>query len=581
MRLNKVLNFKKMHLYPAIPGVSVKRSLVWGRRQIGPLCLVLALSACAGNPLKDLNLFKTEVDESLRGSVGFVQGFIGGVVADEPRATLIGRDILSSGGTAADAAVAVSFALSVTLPSSASLGGGGVCLIHDAETNTTETLDFLAGIPQRIPSTAIVPTAVPGFVRGLAALHSKYGRLKWTQLISPAETLARFGNQVSRAFATDLKQLPSTQIVDPEFFRILGKKNERRFIKEGEFLKQLDLSSVLGRLRARGAGDFHLGLMARQLVNAVTEAGGSLSLEDLRAYTPHWRPTLKIPYIKNTKFHFPISAGLSGALAGQMVGMLIEHDDWKDASPAERAHLMAEVSGRAYAARSRWLRKKGLSAVRPSRLVSQAHIKDLFAGYQAERHLRFGGGGTMPATAPGNFTGTGFVIVDLHGSAVACSLTLNNLFGAGRIAPGMGILLAGLPGPLGRGPDSVSAVLLINDVHNLFHFGAAASGGNPATSAMAGVAAGTLFGRDEEDLERALRAKRLHNNGVPDITYYEQGLNGAITEDLSKRGHQLSPAPPMGLVNAIFCATGIPQKEEMSCAIRQDPRGFGLGAGAE
>lgn len=580
MRFNKVLNFKKMHLYPAIPGISLKRSLVWGRRQIGPLCLVLALSACSGNPLEDLNPFKEEEDESLRGSVGFVQGFIGGVVTDEPRATLIGRDILSSDGTAADAAVAVSFALSVTLPSSASLGGGGVCLVHDAETNTTETLDFLAGIPLRIPSTAVVPTAVPGLVRGLAALHSKYGQLKWSQLISPAETLARFGNQVSRAFAADLKQLPSTQIVDPEFFRILGKKNERRFIKEGDFLKQLDLSSVLGRLRARGAGDFYLGLMARQLVNAVTEAGGSLSPDDLRAYTPHWRPTLKIPYIKNTKFHFPISAGLSGALAGQMVGMLMEHDGWEDASPAERAHLMAEVSGRAYAARSRWLRKKGLSAVRPSRLVSQAHIKDLFAGYQPERHLRLGGG-TMPATAPGNSTGTGFVIVDHHGSAVACSLTLNNLFGAGRIAPGMGILLAGLPGPLGRGPDSVSAVLLINDVHNLFHFGAAASGGSPAVSAMAGVAAGTLFGKTEEDLEWALQAKRLHNNGVPDITYYEQGLNGAITEDLSKRGHQLSPAPPLGLVNAIFCSTGIPQKEEMSCAIRQDPRGFGLGIGAE
>ena len=581
MRLNKVLNLKKIRLSPAVPGVSVKRSLVWGRRQMGPLCLILALSACADNPLKDFNPFKKEEDESLRGSVGFVQGFIGGGVADEPRATLIGRDILSSGGTAADAAVAVSFALSVTLPSSASLGGGGVCLVHDAKANTTETLDFLAGIPQRIPSTATVPTAVPGYTRGLAALHSKYGRLKWTQLVSPAETLARFGNQVSRAFATDLKQLPATQIADPEFFKILGKKNKRRFVEEGDFLKQLDLSSVLGRLRARGAGDFYIGLMARQLVAAITEAGGSLSLDDLRAYTPHWRPTLKIRYIKNTKFHFPISAGLSGALAGQMLGMLIEHDDWKDASPTERAHLIAEVSGRAYAARSRWLRKKGLSAIKPSRLVSQAHIKDLFAGYQPERHLRFGDGGTMPASAPGNSTGTGFVVVDREGSAVACSLTLNNLFGAGRIVPGMGILLAGLPGPLGRGPDSISAVLLINDIQNLFHFGAAASGGNPATSAMAGVAAGALFGKVEEDLERALQAKRLHNNGVPDITYYEQGLSGAITEGLSKLGHQLSPAPPMGLVNAIFCATGIPQKAEMSCAIRQDPRGFGLGAGAE
>ena len=569
-------------------GNGKNRSLARGWRQMAPLLLAVSLVACSSNPLDkidsitdSLNPFKAKENEANRGTIGFVEGFLGGVAVDEPRASLVGRDILSSGGSAADVAVAVSFALSVTLPSSASLGGGGVCVIHDAVSNTTESLNFLPAVPKRIPAGTVRPVAVPGTVRGLALLHAKYGRLPWSQLVSPAESLARFGNQVSRAFARDLDRMPPAMKAAPEILRIFGQGRGGGLIREGDFFKQSGLSSVLGRIRAHGAGDFYTGLTGRQFAAAVAKAGGGLDLNDLRSYTPRWLPTLKFPYIQNTQFHFPMSAGPSGVLMAQMIGMLIENGDWKDASPAERKHLMAEISTRAFSYRKRWLRNGGGTVVEPAKLVSEESIKSLIAGFRAERHTSGEGGNGSPGAPPGNPTGTGFVVVDREGSAVACGLTLNNLFGVGRAASGMGIILAALPGPGGRGPDSLAPMLLISSLYNVFYFGAAASGGPVASSALAGVAAGAVLGRTAESLEEALSAKRVHNNGDPDLTYYEQGIPPAVLEDLLKRGHRLSPTESMGLVNAIFCPAGIPSEEVLSCETRADPRGFGLAVGAD
>ena len=585
MRFNKDINFREGYIAPAHAGEWEKRSLERGWRQISQLIFILvftlSLGACSSNPLESLNPFKETEDESQRGTIGFVEGFLGGVAVDEPRASLIGRDILSSGGNAVDVAVAVSFALSVTMPSSASIGGGGLCLVHDAENNATETLDFLPRAPAKFSPAAVQPIAVPGMIRGLAVLHAKYGKLPWSQLVSPAETLSRFGIRVSRAFANDLKRLPPAAAADPEFSKTFGQGKGGGIIREGDFLKQLELSAVWGRLRLRGAGDFYNGLMSRQFVAAVAKTGGVIDVKDMRAYKPLWLPTLKVSYIKNVVFHFPVMPGPSGVLAAQTMGMLIEDNDWDDYSMVERSHLMAEVTGRAAYYRGRWLRNDGGSSVAPESLISKDAVERLLNGFQEKRHTPFPNARSGPGGVLGNNVGTGFVAVDREGGAVACVLTLSNPFGVGRITPGMGIMLSALPGPLGRGHDSFSTVLGVNSVHNVFYFGAAGSGSPAVPGIMAGIAMGAVLPKTGENLEMAIGARRVYNSGDPDLTYYEQGTDTGVVSALGNMGHRLSPASGMGLVNAVYCPAGIPNEDVMACSTRTDPRGFGLASGAE
>ncbi len=90
------------------------------------LSFSLALSGCG--TVNSATNWISGGDGPALGQPGYVKGFLGGVVADEPQAALLGQQVLSAGGTAADAAAGVGLALAVTLPSRAGLGSGGACL---------------------------------------------------------------------------------------------------------------------------------------------------------------------------------------------------------------------------------------------------------------------------------------------------------------------------------------------------------------------------------------------------------------------------------------------------------------------
>lgn len=187
-----------------------------GQCVVPAILVCLALTGCGG-PDKPV------------GSVGHIEGFAGLVAADEPRAVSVGRDVLSAGGNATDAAVAMAFTLTATLPSQAGLGGGGTCLVYNQPAKKVEVLDFLSPPPAATGPKTIRPSAIPTLPRGLFALHSKYGRLRWEQLMAPAETYARLGIPASRAFTQQLAPI-APALFDDRSCAFLRKPLTRRFL---------------------------------------------------------------------------------------------------------------------------------------------------------------------------------------------------------------------------------------------------------------------------------------------------------------------------------------------------------------
>jgi gamma-glutamyltranspeptidase/glutathione hydrolase len=437
------------------------------------------------------------------GQPGFVQGFLGGAVADEPRAALVAREVLSAGGSAADAAVALGFALTVTLPSRAGLGGGGACLAYVADRKSAnggvpEAVVFTPIAPAGFAANADRPAAVPMLPRGLYLLHARYGHLPFESLIVPAEQLARFGTPAPRALVRDLALIAGPLLADPNARAVFSQGGAP--ITEGQQLLQPDLGATLAQIRVAGVGDFYTGALARRVEQASPLAGGPLALSDLRGALPRLAPAIVLPD-RNDKVAF-LPPPADGGLAAAAGFMTLQRDP----------SALGNAAARALAVAARW-RAGGADA---QGLLTATNLQE--------------------AALPPLPASTSFVTLDKDGNAVACSLSMDNLFGTGRILPGLGFLLAASPAAVP--PPLFAAAITWNENTHAFR---AAVGGSGQAGAPGAVAVGML---------NALRTNQP----------------------------MAAPVPDPGRANVIECSRYLPG-ENGSCAWASDPRDAGLAVG--
>lgn len=467
------------------------------------LCIcTLAVAGCnTVNSVADTMLGRSDKPEE--GTPGFVSGFLGAVVADEPRAVLTARDVLSAGGTAADAAVAMAFALSVTLPSRAGIGSGGACLTYAADRKSVN-----GGVPEAILFMPVAasggsarsdrPAAVPMLPRGMFALHARYGKRPLETLIAPAEQLARFGIPASRALIRDFSLVSGPLLADPNARAVFAPGGQS--VQEGTRLIQLELGATLGQLRAAGVGDLYQGNLAKRLEQVTSPAGVGISMADLRSALPGTAAPITLRQGNDDVAFLPPPAdgGLAAAAAFQALAT----------NPSDLSGAEARASGMAMA----WRARGGDPMALLGESVPSASLPP------------------MPAS-------TSFTTLDKDGNAVACVLTMGNLFGTGRVAPGMGFVVAA--SPHAATPPLLAAAIAYNSRLHAFRAVVAGSGQGGAATA---VAAGMM---------NTLRTQQPMAAEVPDP----------------------------GRANVIACNRYLPDSER-SCAWATDPRGAGLAQGS-
>ena len=512
-------------------------------------CGLLGVAGCTGKPPPV-------------GELGAITGFVGGAAADAPRAALVARSVLSSGGTAVDAAVAAYFTLAVSYPVAAGLGGGGVCVVYDAPSQTADSIEFLPRSPA-----AGGPIAVPGAVRGIAALHARYGRLDWALLLEPAERMARDGHSASRALARVLAEAAPRVLADRDMRAIFGR--DEGVIEEGQALVQIELAAVIRQIKLRGSGTFYLGQTAGLVLEGIVAAGGRVTAEDLRTYQPVWRDAATLRFGTLDVYTIP-APPVGGVLTGQMWAMLADAGLYSETPAERRPHLLAEVLARAFADRASEPAANRLSAFRAHSLIS-SYLPEVHTVLKAAESVPWG---SHPNGAAGHTTS--FVIADRGGSVVACGFTMNGPFGTAGIAQITGIALA--PAATTDASAYLGPVLVGDREVGGIVYAAAASGGASAPAAMMRTALGAVF--DRVPLEEAIAGARVFHPGVPDQLYYEPSLDKAALGALWERGHVYRPASELGLVNAMRCPGGLVRRPE-SCAFQADPRGFGLALGGD
>ncbi len=430
----------------------------------------------------------------------------GMVVSAHPLASAAGISMLSKGGNAVDAAVATTLAISVVEPFSAGIGGGGFLLMHSEKTGEMTALDFRERAPLKATKDMYLDTegkvrpnasvngylavATPGTVAGLYAVHRRYGKLSWPEVVKPAIALAADGfilsRQVSPRSLQTYQGRKQTILQNPAARVIFTHDGE--FYQPGERLVQLDLAKTLAII-AQNPQSFYTGTIARAIASDMAKNGGLITLEDLKAYKPIWRTPLCGNFRQSKICSMPPPSS-GGVHLLQILNIIGDSDlkSWGWHHP-DALHLMAEAMKIAYADRSQYLGDPDFVKVPVQQLISPAYAKirrqqinmqvakpstevkpvdpqtlerltsnlvndPQFSQHPTPTRLR-GGALNSPLLACGEGgRGVGFyaprhespetshlTVVDEQHNAVSLTFTINLGFGAGVVTPGTGIVL--------------------------------------------------------------------------------------------------------------------------------------------
>ena len=511
----------------------------------------------------------------------------GMVVSQEAVASRVGLDILRRGGNAVDAAVAVGFALAVTLPRAGNIGGGGFMLIHRADRHETIAIDYREAAPalttrdvfldangeadpfkSRYSGLAI---GVPGTVAGLELAWRKYGsgKLSFADLVAPAAQLAHQGLTVDDDVADSLPLGQKQLALHPSAAQIYLRPDLSPRVA-GDHIALDDLAATLDRIAADGPDGFYKGPVAEKIVAAVRENGGRMTLDDLADYRAIEREPVRGTYRGHEIVSMPPPSS-GGAHVIEILNILEGFPIREQGlNAAATIHEMAEAEKLAYADRARWLGDPAFVRVPLKGLTSKAYADQLRATILPDRARP---AAEIAAGDPQRYESdqtTHFSVVDSAGDAVSNTYTLNLPYGSGLVADGTGVLLnnelddfaakpgaanafgllggdANAPGSGKRPLSSMSPTLVFKDGE--LELATGSPGGSVIITVVLQIVLDVIdHGLNVAEAENAPRA---HDQLYPDELRIERGISLDTIRLLEAMGHKVVVGKSMGSANSI------------------------------
>lgn len=377
-----------------------------------------------------------------------VYGCGGMVAANQPLAVAAGVEILKSGGSAADAAIAAAAALAVTEPCSTGLGGDAFALYFSAADHSIHALNgsgraaralsierlqqegWQDALPPRHPYTVTVPGAC-------AAWHDlvkRFGRLRLATILQPAIRLAEEGFPVSPITAAAWQRDTAGALLNS--YNGVELTLQGRAPLPGEIFRNPGLARTLKVIAGSGKEAFYCGEIAAAIVAAIHHAGGVLSREDLASHTSTWEQPISTTYRGMRIWECPPNGqGLVALLALN----ILEGFDLPSLPPLspKRLHLLIEALRLAFAD-GRYFIADPLSAPAPLEILlskdyaaqRRRQIDPQRAGQAFEHGLLAAGSDTVYLS-----------VVDGEGNACSFINSIYTSFGTGIVPPGWGFCL--------------------------------------------------------------------------------------------------------------------------------------------
>jgi len=491
------------------------------------------------------------------------------VVSVQHNASDAGLKMLREGGNAVDAAVATGFALAVVYPYAGNLGGGGFMMLR-LTNGETHFLDFREVAPLRatanmfldsrgnlIPDASTVgylAVGVPGTVAGLVEAEHRFGKLTLEHVMQPAIELAGKGYVLSREEAELLHDPELTRF--PDSRRIF--QRDGNFYQAGDTFRQPELARTLKRIEEDPAS-FYRGALAADLSKAIQKHGGLISKEDLTGYQVKDRK----PLIGNYR-HYTILAPpppSSGGIALLETLNILEGYDLAslgDRSPAWM-HLILESFRRSFDDRMSYLGDPDFTSIPTAQLLDKNYAAAWRKGIDMNRATP-----SASLTRPEGFVPpesnqtTHYSVLDEAGNAVSVTTTLNNAFGSGATAKGLGFLLndemddftskVGAPNMFGLIQGSANAIaprkrplssmtpIIVMD-HNKVRFVIGSPGGPRIITTVANIFLSAADGG--LNIQRAVDAPRFHDQYLPDTVFVEPGVPATTLDALRGMGYNI------------------------------------------